>query len=373
MTASVLVVFVDALGPAQAARLAHHLPFATSAAALRGVLGYSNGALPTLLTGAAPRVHGRMCLFTRATGAERLLAPLRWLGLLPRLVHERRRVRALVERLLRLRHGLDGYLALHKVPPHTFSWLDVPERDDLFTTDAIGGAPTFLADARRAGLGVYAAPWQLPEAARWDAALAALTTDRPALAFLYASELDGAMHARGPDAADVDGLLARLAARIAAARARLRATADEVTTIIVGDHGMAAVERLVDPRPVLARARVAHAFVDATMLRAWGPPATVDRVRQALLDAGTPGRWLDGAALAARDAPAAQADGLWLLPEGALFAPSFLGGAVRGMHGYDLDTASAHAGVLTDDPSTSTHLASLTDLAGVVRRRLALA
>src|ERR1044072_6661844 len=55
----------------------------------RGVLGYSCAALPTLLTGAPPSRHGRMCLFARASGSVSVLAPLGLPGLLPRPLHQR--------------------------------------------------------------------------------------------------------------------------------------------------------------------------------------------------------------------------------------------------------------------------------------------
>src|SRR4051812_46783423 len=89
----VLVVFVDALGPDQL-ESAGGLGGLPHRGRLRGILGYSCGALPTLLTGAPPERHGRMCLFSHVErGEEGVLAPLKWLGLLPRLVHERGRLR----------------------------------------------------------------------------------------------------------------------------------------------------------------------------------------------------------------------------------------------------------------------------------------
>jgi len=62
---AVLVVFIDAMGPNQAPLLLEaglDLPEVTS---VRGILGYSSGAIPTILTGAPPSKHGRMCLFSR--------------------------------------------------------------------------------------------------------------------------------------------------------------------------------------------------------------------------------------------------------------------------------------------------------------------
>src|SRR6185436_9386184 len=108
-------------------------------------LGYSSGALPTLLTGAPPAAHGRMCLFSKRRAEEAsILAPLSWLGLLPRVVHERGRLRRALARALAQARGLTGYVALHRVPPEAFRWLDLPEREDLFHAEQIGRARTFL-------------------------------------------------------------------------------------------------------------------------------------------------------------------------------------------------------------------------------------
>ena len=123
------VLFVDALGPSMLERFGERLSLAPHRRALRGVLGYSSGALATILTGAPPSRHGRMCLFSRRGADEpSLLSPLRALGLLPRLVHERARLRRWLAKAFAASHGLDGYFALHRVPPSSFAWLDVPER-----------------------------------------------------------------------------------------------------------------------------------------------------------------------------------------------------------------------------------------------------
>lgn len=156
----VLVVFVDALGPAQLARFRSEFAFLEHDKPLNGVLGYSSGALATVLTGAPPSIHGRMCLFTaREPDTASMLRPLRWLGLLPSILHERNAFRRVLSKALATAEGLTGYVALHRVPPAAFDWLDMPEHEDIFHADSIGNAATFLADARSRGLSVYAAPW----------------------------------------------------------------------------------------------------------------------------------------------------------------------------------------------------------------------
>ncbi|MFW5921153.1 MAG: alkaline phosphatase family protein, partial [Polyangiales bacterium] len=265
-----LVAFVDALGPAQLESLATRLPWLTQRRGVDGVFGYSSGALATVLTGAPPMAHGRMCLFTqRPPEADSVLEPMRWLGLLPRVVHERGRLRRAAARWIAAREGLSGYVALHRVPPEAWRWLDLPERDDLFATESVEGVPTFLADARRAGLRVYAAPWQLSEKKRWEHGHAALARAAPDLAFLYCAELDAALHEGGPAAIGGFAALDRIASHLERARDEMERGGGRVTTILVGDHGMAEVGRAVDPRPVV-RDLQTRFFVDSTMLRLWG-------------------------------------------------------------------------------------------------------
>jgi hypothetical protein len=369
----VLVVFVDALGPDQIERFGASLSFVPHRRALHGILGYSSGALPTLLTGVPPSAHGRMCLFARSEqGTSSPLAPLTALGFLPRIVHERGRLRRALGRLVAELGGLTGYVALHRVPPEHFAWLDLPEREDLFQAERIGGQPTFLADARRAGLSVYAAPWQLPEVERWEHARRALAAQAPDLSFLYAAELDGILHRDGPGSVAAQACRTRLAGDIERARDAL-GRHGEVTTLLVGDHGMAEVERVIDPRPFAPPDGVRH-FVDSTMIRYWGDASALAACRAAIERGRLRGRWIDHQGLVDRQAPTAGSrygDALFLLDEGGIFAPSFLGGAVRGMHGYDLDAHSCSAALASDRPLPA-DVIGLQDVARLVRAPLGL-
>ncbi|WP_324993043.1 alkaline phosphatase family protein [Hyalangium sp.] len=371
MHSRVLIIFVDALGPLQleAAGGFGGLPYRGQ---LRGILGYSCGALPTLLTGAPPARHGRMCLFAQAAEGGGVLAPLALLGLLPRVVHERGRLRRLAAWMLARQARLTGYVELYRVPPEVFRWLDLPEREDLFAADRIGGCETFLSAARRAGLRVFAAPWQLPEEQRWAHTEAVLREQRPDLVFAYATELDGALHRAGNDSAEARLAMRRITTRIERACEAMRAGGGEVSTIVVGDHGMADIGRAVDPRGLLRQLRGVRAFVDSTMMRFWGDDRTLARARALVERAELPGQWLDTGALDARQAPthgAPYGRALFLLEEGSLFAPSFVGGAMRGMHGYDVDSPSALAAIASDTPIPE-GCRSLTDVAPWVRSLL---
>lgn len=370
----VLVVFVDAFGPDQMARFSEYLDFLPHRRSLGGILGYSSGALPSILTGTTPATHGRMCLFSeREEGKTSILRPLKWLGLLPRLVHERARVRRVAEKILTRAARLEGYVALHKVPPELFEWLDMPEREDMFQVGQIGGTSTFLAEARDAGLEVFAAPWQMPEPERWIYTHQVLAGKAPDLTFLYCAELDGIMHREGPLGASAEPSFKRIAENIQRARESLGRDGARLTTVVVGDHGMAKVGVFVDPRKLLNRVSDMRLFVDSTMLRAWGSESQLGRLRLEIEKAGWDGKWLDEEQLAARQVPQNHLFGraMFVLPEGAIFAPSFLGGRVSGMHGYDIDSACARA-ALASDASIPDGIESIADVAQMVRSQLHL-
>ena len=252
MTNRLLVVFIDAFGPYQQQRYSEYFSFLPFHKTLHGILGYSSGALPTILTGELPSEHGRMCLFSaREHGTASVLKPMRWLGLLPRVLHERSQVRRVAQRILKQHAKLEGYVALHKVPPELFEWLDLPEKEDMFIAEDIGGVSTFLADARAAGLSVYSAPWQLPEQERWKHSLKAIGVEAPDLAFLYSADLDGIMHAEGPNGLRSFDTIKCIAENINRARELMSTGGADLTTLILGDHGMAEVHTAIDPRPGL--------------------------------------------------------------------------------------------------------------------------
>lgn len=370
-----LVVFVDALGPAQFERFGARFAFLPHRQTLRGILGYSSGALPTILTGVPPAVHGRMCLFSRnEDDMPGILAPLSILGLLPRYIHERNAIRQFTASVLKKHAGLSGYLALHRVPPEAFQWLDIPEREDLFQAESIGGASTFLAEARAAGLSVYTANWKLPENERWQAANAAIDKTQPDLTFLYSTDLDNHLHEYGNHALRTEQVMNRIARRISRAQELLQKDPRSLVTIVVGDHGMADVTSIVDPRPFAARLRLEKAIIDSTMWRFWGDDTALSHARKTLESSNLSGSWLDLRALRARGAPVIGVpfgQAFWLLPEGSIFAPSWVGNAARGMHGYDLGTQSSLAALASDDVAIL-NCGALTDVASVIRKVMGL-
>lgn len=372
-SARVLVVFADSLGPQALARAKGFMPWINHSWQLQGELGYSSGALATLLTGATPTEHGRMCLFEQYRGSgQGPLAPLQVLGFLPKIVHERAALRRRLASAFASIQGMTGYFALHRVPPEHFQWLDVAEREDIFEADTIGGQSTFLTRARKAGLSVYTTPWQHNEGTRWQQALAQSRKQAADLTFVYSANLDAVQHTHGPNSSEVDQALYQLGNQISQMREAVASDGRDVVTLLVGDHGMSEVNRAVDPRPFTKNLSGVRYFVDSTMIRFWGNVSELGAARK-VIENMRAGYWLDSQALDDRQCPTktgASGQAMYLAEEGTIFSPSFVGGVVRGMHGYDTNTASSRAALASDVSLGAVN--SIRDVSSVISSKLGI-
>jgi hypothetical protein len=196
----------------------------------------------------------------------------------------------------------------------------------------------------------------------------------PDLTFLYSAELDALLHLEGNDGPKAARAAERIAGHIQRARSELSRDGAEVVTFVVGDHGMADIHATIDPRRLVRSLGRTRVFADSTMLRVWGNPAELENVRARVLRASWPGVWMDLAALRQSEVPTQNApfgNALFMLDEGVMFAPSFLGGAAAGMHGYGLESPSCFAALASDHPLPD-ECQSLTGLAPLVRATLGL-
>ena len=82
---------------------------------------------------------------------------------------------------------------------------------------------------------------------------------------------------------------------------------------------------------------------------------------------------MQGSALEKRSVPKNErfGRGIFVLDEGVIFAPNFLGGSVAGMHGYDTDCASSKAALASDKPIKKS-VKGIDSIANFIRHRLEL-
>ena len=322
------------------------------------ILGYSSGAIPSLLSGRYPSQHGHWNLFYRSPAAS----PFRWtrpLGRLPKPLVENPVSRRVIKHLARRLSGYTGYFSIYDYPVAHLPQFDLTEKRDIYQPGGLD-CPSIFDGFRDAGV-----TWECYNYhAHTDAEILALAPKRAAetdarVLFLYLSGLDNYLHfhVHEPDgvAAQLDWYEAGLR-RVWDAARRSR---DDVRMFVFSDHGMTPVRwtydlgRDVESLGLRIGADYLPAY-DSTMARFW---AWNDRARRRLVDllADHPcGTLLERAEL--------QRLGVWfdddryyqmlfLMRPGVLLCPSHMG-AIRfaGMHGYHPSEPTADAVLLASTP-----------------------
>ena len=369
-----LVVLVDALpwevceahpGGAWLGRVLPHRR------ALTSVLGFSSGAIPTLLSGRWPDEHGRWLMYARAAGRS----PFGAAGAFARLPGRLRRsykVGRVLHRLAARR--IRGYFSLYEVPWRLLPRFDVAERRPLFAPGGLEGHPTWFDAWAARGWRVRAWDWRTPEAdnaAAFVCAAGAAGAAADDLLFWYTAGLDARQHAHGTRAGEVQAHLGWIGEQVLEARRAAQAAGRESWTYVLSDHGMSDVTRVADVmgeaervlRAAAAGAGLTEgrdwlAFYDSTLARFWWETPEArrrlrDPVRERLAALGA-GSWLapdEEARLRIRFADRRYGDDLFLAAPGVLFVPSYMGRTpLRGMHGYHPDEPSSRAVLLSDRP-----------------------
>jgi hypothetical protein len=338
---------------------------------LQTILGYSSGAIPTILSGRYPSEHGHWNLFYRSPASS----PFRWtrpLARLPRPLVENPISRRIVKHLSRRLCGYTGYFSIYAYPvAHLDQW-DLTEKRDIYEPGGID-CPSIFDQFRRLDI-----PYECYNYHRHtDAEILALGARRAVesdarVLFLYLSDLDRYLHHFIHDA---DGVTERLAWYEAGLRRILDAAraVRETRMLIFSDHGMTPVRWTYDLRRDVAALGLAEstdylAAYDSTMARFW---AWNDRARARLVEAltdhpcgqllgrdelGRLGIWFD-------DDRYYQL--LFVMKPGVLLNPSDMGHfRFAGMHGYHPSEPTADAVLLSTAPlgKTVDHIVAIHDL-----------
>lgn len=338
---------------------------------LRTVLGYSSGAIPTLLTGRPPAEHGHWNLVYYDPEGS----PFRWLrrlAFLPEPVLDNRLGRKLLSEAGRRVLGL-GPLFECAVAPSLLPWFNWVEKRSLYEPGGVSGTPTIFDRLAEAGVPYRSYSYHgFSDAGILRQAGRDVRESKAGVFFLYLSELDRALHRDCQDAAAVDRRLAWYAEGLRAVFEAALARDAAATLSVFSDHGMTPVRRHYD----LGAAVEALGFrtptdflavYDSTMARFW---FFNDRARQAItgLLASLPcGRMLDDAELEGLGilfSDRRYGEVITLLDPGWLLASSgFNGGRWRpaGMHGYHPDDADSD-GVFLASATPRAPVRSLADV-----------
>jgi len=343
---------------------------------MRTVLGFSSGAIPTILTGVPPALNGHWNLvYFDPEGS-----PFRWLrrfGFLPRWLLDHRVTRKLVKELGRRALGLGSNFEC-VVSPRLLPWFNWVERRNIYDPDGIAGARSIFDELAADGV-----PYRVYSYHQWSdreiltRAERDIETGEACFFFLYLCELDHLFHDYCLDGQELDSRLAWYEGRLSELFSAAQRRDPETFLAVFSDHGMTPVEHSYDLVADIDRLGFTMpedflAVYDSTMARFWfarglARVKIVDRLRLESC-----GRILSEDEL--RDLGILFSDRrygevIFLLHPGWLLARSDFNGPgwmPAGMHGYHPDDPYSDAIFLSNRPP-ATEVRALADVYGVMR------
>jgi predicted AlkP superfamily pyrophosphatase or phosphodiesterase len=357
-----IVVFIDALGweVLKGRRfMEEQLPFRRK---LRSVFGFSSACIPSILTGKMPRDHLHWSFFYYSP-ATSPFKPLRLLGLLPRSIVDRGRVRNLISKLVKRLYGYTGYFQLYNIPFQYVHRFDYCEKNDLFVPGGMNRSENIFDHLSRADVPYHVSDWRKSEDDNLELLKADLGKGDIVFALLYMASMDALLHEVGKESPHVDRKLAWYEEQLQDVLRIASAHYDQVRLFVCSDHGMATVHRSIDLMSKveslgLVFGRDYTATYDSTMGRFWFHNQEARARIVALLEEVPEGRILSKQEL---EELGCDFEGdrfgelIFLLDAGILIVPSHMGlKAMTGMHGYHPDHPDSDASLLSNvEPPTN--------------------
>jgi hypothetical protein len=267
-----IFVLIDALGWALIEKkdflrdvLPHQQP-------LRTVLGYSSGAIPSILTGRVPADHGHWNLMYR----DRVGSPfgwLRFLRFLPERVLDNRVGRKALKELGRRVLGL-GPLFEVCVSPRLLPWFNWIEKRNIYAPKGIAVDSIFDRLVQRGVPHRVYSYHSLRDEEILEQARRDLERGAAGFYFLYLSEMDGFLHHHCETDAPFDERLDWYARGLRSVFEAARAADPVAEFTVISDHGMTPVRHVGDLVGEVERLGLTMpgeylAVYDSTMARFW--------------------------------------------------------------------------------------------------------
>lgn len=268
-----LFILIDALGWEYVEKnqfLSDLLPYRTP---LRTVLGFSSGAIPSILTGLPPERHGQWNLVSY----DPEHSPFRWLrrfAFLPDRILDHRVTRKLLKEAGRRLLGMGKNFECH-VSPRLLPWFNFSEKTNIYQRGGIPGATSIFDRLAEAGVPYrtyeyhQAADAELLRRVRADVESAAAQ-----FYFVYLCELDAFLHLHCHEPELVEDRLRWYGAELRELFTSARKADADCTLAVFSDHGMTPVMRRVDVAAEIERLgfRMPEDYLaayDSTMARFW--------------------------------------------------------------------------------------------------------
>ena len=240
---------------------------------LKTVLGYSSGAIPTILTGLKPSQTGHWnLLYYDPQGSP--FRWLRWVSFLPRSMSDNRFARKLIKELGRRVMGM-GPLFECAVKPSLLPWFNWVEKRNIYAEDGIPNSTSIfdLLKRRRIPHRVYSYHRFVDEEILRQACRD-IDVGEASFFFLYLSEVDRFLHGQCSDTQAVNQQLGWYEQRLREVFHAACGRNPDASFTIISDHGMTPVRHhydLVEKIERLGFQMPQHylAVYDSTMARYW--------------------------------------------------------------------------------------------------------
>ena len=240
---------------------------------LKTVLGYSSGAIPTILTGLSPAQNGHWnLLYLDPDGSP--FRWLRWLALLPERLVDNRVSRKLIKELGRRVLGM-GPLFECCVSPSLLPRFNWVEKRNIYAEGGIPSSVSIFDVLRRRGVSYRSYSYHsLTDAEILAKASEDIRSGEAQFLFIYLSEVDRFLHGHRDDSAAVTERLKWYDNELRGVFNLALSADPEATFTVVSDHGMTQVHSRYDllgkidglgfkvPKDYLA-------VYDSTMARFW--------------------------------------------------------------------------------------------------------
>ncbi len=351
-----IFLFSDALGYELAENynfMRDRLPYRYPA---RTQFGYSSAAVPTILSGEPPTVHGHFSFFQR-TGKS----PFSFFKYLhpffhPAFIFDNHRIRHRLGKLIAKWKNFNGYFNLYRVPYKRLPYFDYCEKVDIYAAGGLAPAQNLRDMLTEAGVSFHISDWRQSDDENLREAMALIKEEKYTFYFIYTAEIDAMLHFHVHEPGVVAEIFTTYADKVGKLLDTAHEHADDVAFYLISDHGMTPRSGTVDLKSLLECPPYRFgtdyiACYDSTMLRLWvlNPDARNElmaRVEKA------PGHWLDKAEkqqLNIDFADNSYGDEIFLLDPGIQLVPSDMSGKpIPGMHGYTPDDKDSTAALLSE-------------------------
>lgn len=310
---------------------------------LNTIFGYSSTCDPTIVTGKLPREHGHFSFFYH-NPAQSPFKKIRLLGLLPKSIMNRGRVRHHISKTIKRFYGYTGYFQIYNMPFKYLHYFDYSEKRDLYEPNGINNGQSTIFDyLRDNNIKYYMSDWRKGENYNLKSFEEILTKGEIAFAYLYLAAMDADLHKHGTHSTVIDEKIKWYDKEVRKILTLAQEKYDEVTLFMFSDHGMTNVFDICDLIPQITALNLDFGedytvVYDSTMARFWFFNQRAKKQIIDTLNKEEKGHILTDEQLQEYGCDFKDnmyGDLFYLMNPGVLLCPSFMGEKpMKGMHGY---------------------------------------